>query len=568
MLQISTGKFFEEEKQRKHKEKFVFYSNVQLLQEISISSPEIKVEQVESGDVSCFVVSYTLITEEHPIIVKCGEQDFIQQFLLVWSFYFDCIAKVQKEVVQKICREKKSSSSDKQTTSEISPRTVSLGRRLTSNESIEFISFFDTLMATNRNTFRSIVAALKIIDDAKETISTNFDLAYSTMVYAIESLSQKHDNYTPSWNDYYEDVKNKIEVVLDQIDGDKSDAIKNSLIEGKQFKLRKRLEKFVFDHLSDTYFREFLGNNTNTMRASFLQRSLNNLYQLRSSFVHELKPLDVMLSSPHSPSSDYIMRFGQPYFTYSGLNRMIREIIISFTKNNVSSDCEVIEWTSETSSTMVAEMAAQCWIHNPNGFSGDKANKWFQEYIEMLNSGKVTDQSKIMDKIESIFDCEKKQYKKPLIHYYWLYNAIHTRDCDKWKSFIDKRADHFGDCFNFYVVILYLYNELSFRTTDNPDSPENIDLDEFDRLYEKYLKERFHKSGLSLSGYTEAGLLSAAANIALESEDKIRFQGYLNKALGDVANKREKYSLIENSLQQFVPVDMKEYFKSEEDVSC
>lgn len=567
MLQISTGKFFEEEKQRKHNEKFVLYSNVQLLQEILVSSPEIKVEQVESGDVSCFVVSYTLITEEHPIIVKCGEQDFIQQFLLVWSFYFDCIAKVQKEVVQKICREKKSSSSDKQTTSEISPRTVSLGRRLTSNESIEFRSFFDTLMATNRNTFRSIVAALKIIDDAKETLSTNFDHAYSTMVYAIESLSQKHDNYTPSWDDYHEDVKKKVEVVLDQIDGDKSDAIKNSLIEGKQFKLRKRLEKFVFDHLSDNYFREFLGNNTNTMRASFLQRSLNNLYQLRSSFVHELKPLDVMLSSPHSPSSDYIMRFGQPYFTYSGLNRMIREIIISFTKNNVSSDFEVIEWTSETSSTMVAEMAAQCWIHNPNGFSGHKANKWFQEYIEMLNSGKVTDQSKIMDKIESIFDCEKKQYKKPLIHYYWLYKAIHTRDCDKWKSFIDKRADHFGDCFNFYVVILYLYNELSFRTIDNPDSPENIDLDEFDRLYEKYLKERFHKSGLSLSGYTEAGLLSAAANIALESEDKIRFQGYLNKALGDVANKREKYSLIENSLQQFVPVDMKEYFKSEEDVS-
>ncbi|WP_404840093.1 hypothetical protein [Aeromonas media] len=567
MLQISTGKFFEEEKQRKHNEKFVFYSNVQLFQEISISSPEIKVEQVEPGDVSCFVVSYTLITEEHPIVVKCGEQDFIQQFLLAWSFYFDCIAKVQKEVVQKICREKKSSSSDKQTTSEISPRTVSLGRILKLNETKEFINFFDTLMATNRNTFRSIVAALKIIDDAKETISTNFDLAYSTMVYAIESLSQKHDNYIPSWDDYHEDVKNKVEVILDQIDEGKSDAIKSSLIEGKQFKLRKRLEKFVFDHLSDSYFREFLGENTNTMRASFLQRTLYNLYQLRSSFVHELKPLDVMLSSPHSPASDYIMRFGQPYLTYSGLNRMIREIIISFTKSNVSSDCEVIEWTSETSSIMVAEMAAECWIHNSNAFDGSKANKWFQEYIEMLNSRKVTEQSKIMEKIECIFDCEKNQYKRPLIHYYWLYNAFHTRDCDNWKSFIDKRSEYFGGCFNFYVVILYLYYELSFRTTESPDSPKNIDLDEFDRLYEEYSKKRFHKSGLSLSGYTEAGLLSAAANIALESEDIIRFQGYLNKALGEVSNRREKYSLIENSLQKIVPVDMKEYFKSEGDVS-
>ena len=440
MLQISTGKFFEEEKQRKHNEKFVFYSNIQLFQEISISSPEIKVEQVESGDLSCFVVSYTLITEEHPIVIKCGEQDFIEQFLLVWSFYFDCIAKVQKEVVHKICREKKSSSSDRQTTSEISPRTVSLGRRIESNESIEFISYFNTLMTTDRNTFRSIMAALKIIDDAKETISTNFDLAYSTMVYAIESLSQKHDNYTPSWNDYHEDVKKKVEVILDQIDEDKSDAIKSSLIEGKQFKLRKRLEKFVFDHLSDAYYREFLGENTNTMRASFLQKSLNNLYQLRSSFVHELKPLDVMLSSPHSPASDYIMRFGQPYFTFSGLNRMIRDIIISFTKSSVCSDHEIIEWTSETSSTIVAEIAAQYWIHKPNGFSGIKANKWFQEYIEMLNSSKVTEQSKIMEKIESIFDSEKKQYKKSLIHYYWLYNSIHARDCDKWKYFIDKRT--------------------------------------------------------------------------------------------------------------------------------
>ncbi len=564
MLQISTGKFFEEEKKRRHNEKFVFYSNVQTFAEITISSPEIKIEQVESGDVSCFVVNYTLITEAHPIIVKCGEQDFVQQFLLSWAFFFDCIAKVQKENVQKICRKKKSSSSDRQTTSEVSPRTVSLGRMLENNGITEFKRFFDTLMSTNRDTYWSIIAALKIVDDAKETISTNFDLAYSTMVYAIESLSQKHDNYIPSWDDYHEDVKKKLEAILDQIDEDKSDSIKRALIEGKQFKLRKRLEKFVFSHLSEDYFRVFLGENTNTMRVSFLQKSLNHLYQLRSSFVHELKPLDVMLSSPHSPASDYIMRFGKPYFTYSGLNRMIREIIINFTKNNISSDDEVIDWASETSSTMVAEMAAQCWIHNPGGFDGSRANKWFQEYIEMLNWSKVTEQSKIMIKIESIFDCEKKQYKRALIHYYWLYSAIHTRDCDNWKSFLNKRSEYIGGCFNFYIVILYLNRELSFRTTENPDSPEDIDLDEFDNLYEKYLQERFHKSGLSLSGYTEAALLSAAANIALKLGEGTRFQGYLNKALAEVANKKEQYSLIENSLQKLSPVDMAKYFMTEE----
>lgn len=354
MFQISTGKFFKKEKQRKHDEKFVFYSNVQTFQNISIDSPKILIEQVESGALSCFVVSYQLITEEHPLIIKCGEQDFIQQFLLVWSFFFDCIAKNHKEIVQKICREKKSSSYDKQTTAEISPKTVTLGRRLEAKEINEFILFISNLVSTDRHTYKSIISALKIIDDAKETISTNFDLAYSTMVYAVESLSQKHDGYVPDWNDYHDDVRRKINPVLNQVDKEKSDIIKKALIEGKQFRLRKRLETFVLENLTHSYFKEYLGDNTNTMRTSFLKRCLSNLYQLRSSFVHELKPLDVMLSSPHSPASDYIMLFGEPYFTYSGLNRTIREIIINFIKKRISDESEIIEWAKETSSVVTA----------------------------------------------------------------------------------------------------------------------------------------------------------------------------------------------------------------------
>lgn len=522
--------------------------------------PDIKIEQVEYGDVSCFVVSYILITEEHPIVIKCGEQEFIQQFLLTWAFYFDCIAKVQKETVQKICREKKSSSNDRQTTSEISPKTVGLGRYLKDYEITEFKNFIDTLMSTNRDTYRSIISALKIVDDAKETISTNFDLAYSTMVYAIESLSQKYDGYTPSWDDYHEDIKSKLDAILDGIDKEKSNSIRNILIAGKQFKLRKRLENFVITHLSESFFRTFLGENTNTIRVSFLKKSLYNLYQLRSSYVHELKPLDVMLSSPHSPTSDYIMRFGKPYLTYSGLNRMIKEIITNFTNNNINSDKEIINWLSETNISVVAEVSSKYWIHNPDGFDGSKANKWFQEYIEMLNSDEVTDQSRIMAKIESIFDSQKKQYKNILLHYYWLYNAIYTEECGDWQSFVNKRSEYIGDCFHFFIVILYLNRELSFKTSEDSDIAKDIDLNEFDGLYEKYLQERFHNFGLSLSGYTEAGLLSAAANIALKSGDIIRYNRYLSSALAEVANQKEIYSLIENSIQTSSPVDMNKFF--------
>lgn len=167
----------------------------------------------------------------------------------------------------------------------------------------------------------------------------------------------------------------------------------------------------------------------------------------------------------------------------------------------------------------------------------------------MLNNKKVTDQSKIMNKIEDIFDCEKKDYKKSLLHYYWLYNSIHNQKDNEWKNFINKRGNLIGGCIQYYIVILYLYNEFTVKTDEGKISIKHIDLDEFDKLYEKYSNERFHKFGLSLSGYTEAGLLSATANLALKLNDTERFNNYLNKALPEVSNRRDKYTLLEKSIK-------------------
>lgn len=557
MFQISTGKFFLDEKKMFHDEKFVFYSNVKSFFDISIDLPKLKVEQIESGSVSCYVVSYQLITEEHPVVIKCGEQDFIQQFILIWAFFFDCIAKTDKSLVQKICREKKVSSYDQPAAREISPKTVQLGRSLEEHEIENFISFVNELVSTKRNTYKSIIASLKIIDDAKETLSTNFDLAYSTLVYSIESLSQKHDGYIPVWDDYHEDVKSKIEVACEGLAEKTIHSIKMALIEGKQFKLRKRFEKFILDNLPTSYYRVYLGENINTMRASYIQRCMNNLYQLRSSFVHELKPLDVMLSSPHSPESDYIIRFGEPYFTYSGLNRLIREVICSFVKRRVDHEKEEIIWLNETSSVIYAEVAPEHWIFIHDGFSGTSVNKYFSAYITMLNKKAVVDQSAVMQKITSIFDSERNiSNKKAIIHYYWLYNSLHNKNAGIWQSFINTKRPFLGECIHFYIVILYLNHSLSYSVGNDHIEIKTIDLDEFDSVYESYLKQRFHKGGLSLPAFTEAVLLSAAANIALGLQDIERFNAYLNFALSEISSEKETYDIIESSLSNFIQVDI------------
>lgn len=560
MLQISTGKFFEEEKMVRHNDKFVFYSNISLPTEIELSSPLIKVEEVESGSVSCYVVSYQLITEVDPLIIKCGWQDFIAQFILAWSFYFDCIAKTQKELVQKICREKKISSYDQAAASEISPKTVELGRRITLEEIESFKKFFDSLMKVNRACYKSTIAALKIIDDAKETLATNFDLGYSTLVYALESLSQKHDSYFPEWEHYDDHTRRKLKPIFLEISEEHAESIKSILIDGKQFKLRKRFEAFVSDNLDDEFYRANLGKGVTTLRRSFLLRCLNNLYQLRSSFVHELKPLDVMLSSPHSPSSDYIIRFGEPYLTFTGINRVARTVIVNFLVKNQTDMREYVDWKNETSSIIIAEMAAETYLHNPCAFREERSNEWFSEYVNMLAKKKVVDQSRVMEKIQNEFDGAKKEYKSPMLHYYWLYNALHNQESDEWQKFIGKH-NFIGECFHFYIVILYLYHKLSYRTDDGE---VEINLDEFDKDYKDYLRKRFHKHGLSLSSYIEAALLCAAANIALSSGDKERYQKYLDSALEEAASDPKNTTLILKALENTESIDIKSYFELQE----
>lgn len=169
----------------------------------------------------------------------------------------------------------------------------------------------------------------------------------------------------------------------------------------------------------------------------------------------------------------------------------------------------------------------------------------------------MVDQSAVMQKITSIFDGERSiSNKKAMIHYYWLYNSLHNNNADIWQSFINTKRPFLGECIHFYIVILYLNHSLSYSVGNDPIEIKTIDLDEFDSVYESYLKQRFHKGGLSLPVFTEAVLLSAAANIALGLQDIERFNAYLNFALSEISSEKETYDIIESSLSDFIQVDI------------
>lgn len=429
---------------------------------------------------------------------------------------------------------------------------MEINRRVSLDDVSGFSAFIKDVVNLNRTAFKALMAALKIISDSKESLSTNFDLTYSMLVYALESLSQRNDKYKSNWDDYDQKTRGELETVFDNMYDEDVCNIKSILIEDKQFRLQKRFKDFILNNLEEDYFNE---TERYPIRYSFLSRALDNLYKIRSSFVHELKPLDAMISKAYNPIGDCMVLFGEPYFSYSGLLRLLRHVIINFCRKNYRQTRESVNWVMETSGVMVAEVSAQHWLWDANGFTAKSITKWFSEYLNMLNLDQVTDLQSIMVKIERIYDQSKKEYKNGLLHFYYLYNLIHNRDKCEWHEFANKQRAILVDDIYWYSCAPYLYS--SFTNIPNAAADTKI-LRDFLSCFDTYDKNKFKPNRLNLPAMTEVIMLSCAANSFFRIG---MYQDYIligNKALREIASVKNVFHYIKGRLSNAQLIELDE----------
>ncbi|EPQ9411460.1 TPA: hypothetical protein ACTW52_003708 [Klebsiella quasipneumoniae subsp. similipneumoniae] len=555
MFQISAGGFFDSHKIEKHEGTFVFYSNVDVFFPVQNELPFFKVKQVSHDGVNCYVVNYILLTEkpdkiEAGVVTRAGDQDYIQQFILIWEFYFDCVARLEKESVKKICAQSNFNKNHSKIVLEIAPHLVEINRPISSEDVNGFLGFVQDVVSIKRSAFKSVMAALKIISDSKESLSTNFDLTYSMLVYALESLSQRNDNYQSRWDDYDQKMKAELELVFENLPYEDSVKIKNILIGGKQFKLQKRFKDFITSNIGDEYFYE---TGKRPIRSSFLNRALDNLYKIRSSFVHELKPLDKMMSNASKSTGDCLVLFGEPYFSYSGLLRLLGYVIKTFCKNNHSNENESVNWVMETSGMMVAEISAMHWLWNPEAFTSKSIARWFSEYLNMLNSNRVTDLQAIMCKIEEVYDQSKREHKSGLLSFYFLYNYVHNKDKREWLYFAEKRYSFLERDMYWYVCCAYMYSSLTSIANAAVDASA---LKEFNLCFNEYERSKFKPGRLNLPAMTEAAVLICAANSYFRIGMYQDYVIMVKRSLREVSTVQEVFNYIRDCLSNSQSIDL------------
>lgn len=543
MYQISTGKFFNDDMKVIHKGQFVFFTNVSTFRAFSNSSPDFTVESLELGDVSCYLVSYVLITEKHPVVARAGDTDYVDQFLRIWAMYFNCIAKRYREEVVRLCREKRVSSFDDKVAFEYSPQTVRLAKNIAPEELSGFAAFSRALVGSSREHYKSALAAMRAIDDSKQIVASNFDLAYSMIVYALESLSQRHDGYVPIWEDFDGDMKSKIDNKLSLVQADISNSLRDILIAGKQFKLRKRFEVFIESNLGSEFYRKNLGGSNRTLRRILLKRCLKNLYELRSGYVHELRPLDVMLSSPGQASSDYLIRFDEPYLTYTGLLRLAREVLIRFV-DKPEAEKEKIHWSTEISGSIVLEIGGREWISDPDRFDQKRSKYWLSGALDLIANKTLRHQHAVCEKIMREFDNYKDENRGPAINYLWLYNAVLQEKMAGWTEFIEPRVQWVESGIYPYFVISHLCGRFDVEKNSDGDR-EDVDLSDFLSEYQAYDSQRFHKNGFSASAISESLLLCAAVNYAVTHDDREHYQLLRDTLADNLEGRQDALELID-----------------------
>lgn len=172
-------------------------------------------------------------------------------------------------------------------------RTFETQRILQENEWEKSKEFYNIIMSLSRKEYNVVMRCLAAYGSSFKVFNSDISLAYSILVYILETLSANFDNYTTSWNDYDQNVRTKIDKELDKIDVNIAESIKNILISNEHLKLSRRFSEFVFKYIDDDYYRAM---DKRQITEDEMRQAVTKAYILRSKYAHELQPIMKQLS--------------------------------------------------------------------------------------------------------------------------------------------------------------------------------------------------------------------------------------------------------------------------------
>ena len=459
MLQIISGKFYQNKEIHNNPTQMFLYSNANIENEFEIVG--IKIKQVDNIDnIYKYSINFDNKIEQQSgnfSIVNAWSDVVLFQVKNVLTFYFDSFWDEEEYVVKKMCKERiKKGSRMEYVPANYVRSILDKERKVDEKRILEEKENVSNLIALSREDYVTVITCIKTYCASVRLLETDPNLAYSMLVFALESLSQSYDKYEPKWEDYDENIKGKLEKKFKMMDETLAEEIKNILLKNAHLKLSKRFLHFILNYLNDDFY--FAKDISNKIQRDDVERALKNAYNIRSRYAHALKLIiDQSAVDNISKVSDYFRNNREPYLTYSGLLRVMKYVVIEFVGQKEKVERESIDWQKGLPGIIDVKLGPEFWMSKNESSKCEGASARLQGYIEGLMEKKAYDITDVMKTYIENFEHVKEESKRSIFALCILWNATVKHDSEKKKyynDFIEKHISRLNVCCIQNMVLL------------------------------------------------------------------------------------------------------------------
>lgn len=393
------------------------------------------------------------------------------------------------------------------------------------------VFFLQSNDGIKREDYKNIMQCLSAYYSAIRVLYEDISLSYSMLVYCIESLSSNYDKYIPIWDDYDYEIKGKLENCLSGYDNKLFDEIKNILIKDKHLKLSKRFVNFVLANVTDDFF---IATDRKGITYDELENALQNAYSIRSKYAHELKPIMKQLQiGRFSDKCDAVEWEHSIYFTYGGLIRLVRHIIINFVAKCEKVKKENYPWYTELPGIVDIKLSPKIWLGKAKDNDGGRAIANLEGLLQCIESDpkNVPNLNECIERYLMHFSEIRNDNKAAVLALCWIYiltiSNLDERYKEKMEDKLKLHLDLLSEC-NIYNILIF--------TITRFDLEVNWTVEEMIIEINKYNKNKFKKNHINLPNNVETNMYIFIADNMQTDEESLY---WYNKAYKNCVNNKE-----------------------------
>ncbi|WP_349742959.1 hypothetical protein [Roseateles cavernae] len=390
MLQIATGRIFEQSAGRENPMRGTLFTNLVLPggPEHEIRSPLfgriVQTTEIDEHPRST-VYEFTERLEdgrmEPGVVISWGADAYVEDMGVLVSFFFDCTCSRDRDLVRRLLANERGLATSLPPNKYV-PRTFDKAVYCGHEDAKSFTCFVEHLLCLPREKYRNVIQVIRTHVTGMQRIGDDLDLAYTLLVASAETLATRFVK-TTTWADLPEEKRRAVDGALEGAHELVASRVRDALVKVEHASIGPKFRAFMAEYLGDAYFRGPFKQHSHPIGRSELGQALASAYEARSKYVHELRPLPKLLMSG-GPVMQTMLIDRKRMFTLHGLARITRHVIKSYVLAQETVGPQPSSYREDIPGILFAPLAPSCWIATVDSNLGADSQKKFEGFLEEL----------------------------------------------------------------------------------------------------------------------------------------------------------------------------------------